>query len=67
MLPQEAPYWKLRLLRCGDGANAAPCTARLQALLGFRREAEQIRSAEQSMQTQVSVNAVTMKNDETLS
>jgi len=66
LLPQEAPYWKLRLLRCGDGANAAP-SARLQALLGFRREAKQIRSAEQSMQTQVSVNAVTMKNDETLS
>eukprot|EP00435_Cladocopium_sp_Y103_P016953 s120_g4.t1 len=59
LLPQEAPYWKLRLLRAADGgALSAPCTARLQALLGFRREAKQIRSAEQSMQTQVPKTAM---------
>lgn len=56
--PRSAPYWKLRLLRRSAGAAGgatAPRTARLEALLGFRREAKQIRSAEQSMHSQARV------------
>lgn len=52
--PRNAPYWKLRILRSSRDANGGtPLTSRLQSLLGFRREAKQIRSAEQSMQAQV--------------
>ncbi|CAK9088356.1 unnamed protein product [Durusdinium trenchii] len=59
--PRSAPYWKLRLLRRSAGAAGgatAPRTARLEALLGFRREAKQIRSAEQSMHSQVPKTAM---------
>lgn len=31
LLPSEAPYWKLRLLRRGEGGETPPRTQQLQA------------------------------------
>lgn len=56
--PRIAPYWKIRLLRTEAGEAPLPLTRGLQNLLEFRNEAKSVRSAEQSMQTQLPKTAL---------